>query len=174
MSQTIMDTEFSLNLQPAMKKSVQNFLDSPCPACGQVCPNDAYCINCGYIYDPLLKKYLKYEAKGKKNKEKPSKIMENRNIDGSYNDLPSNNHTKQHALLVKLGKEYKLQNGKTEKIGGILRQKNHDGSYNKGSVWYIYTKMGWIRSPSKKRKPTESQIKRVCENSNNKTRTRGA
>ena len=163
MSQAVLDTDFTHIMPKIRGKYVQTLEDSPCPVCGQICPNDAYCINCGYIHDPLLKKYLKRETK-KKIKDKPSKIMENRNPDGSYSDLPGSNHSKQDELTLKYSQEFRRQNGRAAKVGDIVRQKNIDGSYNKSSGWFIYTKRGWVRSPSKKRKPTESQIKRVCQN----------
>lgn len=167
MSQSIMGLGFNQTLLP-VKNKPKNFEDSPCPVCGQICPNDAYCVNCGYIYDPLLKKYLKQETRGKKAKEKPNKIMENRNPDGSYIDLPSNNRSKQDELILKYSQEFRRQFGKAAKLGDIVRLKNIDGSYNGSSGWYIYTKSGWMKSPSKKRKPTEPQIKRVCQNQGDK------
>ncbi|MBN2334104.1 hypothetical protein JXL21_00995 [Candidatus Bathyarchaeota archaeon] len=162
MSQITISSELGQYLPEAQIRPGYILDDSPCPVCGQVCPNDAYCINCGYLYDPLLKKYLKREqTKGKRAKQ--SKLMENRNPDGSYKYLPSGVSIKQHAIRVKLDEEYKRQNGKAAKIGDVVRKKNLDGFYNKSSVWYIFTPEGWNKSPSKKRKPAKTQIKRVCQ-----------
>jgi rubredoxin len=169
LSQTTINIELGPNLPEVVNSPIQSLdEDFPCPVCGQVCPNNAYCINCGYIYDPLLKKYLKRDQKlnGKKS-EKKNKLVENRNPDGSFNDLPGG-HSQKYMLMVKMGKEFKRQNGRAPKTGDILRKKNQDGSYNKGSMWHILTLHGWKRSPSKKRKPTESQIRRVCQNSKRK------
>ena len=166
MSQTAINIELP-NLPEVEDKPAQFFgEDSPCPFCGMVCPNDAYCINCGYVYDPVLKKYLTLEqTEVEKGKEKKPTFMVNRNSDGSFKDLPKGGHTKYSSMIVKIGKEYKRQNGRAAKSGDIVRRKNYDGSYNKGSVWYIRTPKGWTRSPSKKRKPTKAQIKRVCRDS---------
>lgn len=165
MSQEAVTSEVSTNL-PEVGYHSQTFReDSPCPACGQICPNDAYCVNCGFVYDPLLKKYMvHWQTDEKEAKNKKPGFMANRNPDGSYRDLPSTKHTKKHELMLKMGDEFKRQNGRAAKLGDVLRQKNLDGSYNKSSGWYIFAPSGWVKSPSKKRKPTKAQIKRVSKN----------
>ena len=134
---------------------------SPCPICGKVCPNDMYCINCGYIHDPIMKKYQtpeQLEAE-KENLEK-YRIMAKKQ---ARLESSKGKKSKHRALMVKIGREFKRQNGKTAETGDIVRRKKQDGSYDKGAFWYIRTPNGWRSSPSKKRKPTESQIRRVCQ-----------
>ena len=62
MSQITINSELSANLPEVENRLAQLVLeDSLCPVCGKVCPNDSYCINCGYVYDPLLKKCQTHE-----------------------------------------------------------------------------------------------------------------
>jgi hypothetical protein len=163
LSQIVINNELVTNL-PKFENDFLKYEDTPCPVCGKVCPNDSYCINCGYVYDPILKKYQTHkqiEAEKEKQKE--------------YNNTDTINHNKLdqgilgkkselRAKMVKIGKEYKRQHGQVAEVGDIVRRKNRDGSYDKGSIWYV-TKHGWRRSPSKKRKPSKSQIKRICHES---------
>ena len=166
MSQIIINSELSANLPEVENRLAQLVVEeSPCPVCGKVCPNDSYCINCGYVYDPLLKRYQTHEQiEAEKEKHKKYKNTDAR-YRGTSNKSTLGKQFNYRALMVKTGKEYKRQHGRAAETGDIVRRKNLDGSYNKGSIWYIKTAHGWRRSPSKKRKPTKSQIKRVCQDS---------
>ena len=130
----------------------------PCPVCGAVCPNELYCVNCGYVYDSLLKKYQTPEQIEEENKR-----QEEYRIAASKREKAKRKQSKHHALMVKIGREFKRQNGKAAGVEDIVRRKKQDGSYDKGAFWYIKTPKGWISSPSKKRKPTKAQINRVCQ-----------
>jgi len=130
--------------------------DIPCPNCAKVCPNDSYCINCGYIYDPILRKHQTQEQLD------DEKI---RLKQYQHKETKDYKKIKLHSKMVKIGKEYKRQHGRVAVAGDIVRRRNQDGSYDKGSVWYIKINHGWRSSPSTKRKPSKSQIKRVCNES---------
>ena len=135
--------------------------DTPCPVCGVVCPNEMYCINCGYIHDPIMKKYQTPEQiEAEKKRQKEFRIIEKRKKAVSKSKRRQSKH---HAMMVRIGREFKRQNGKAAEPGDIVRRKKLDGSYDKGAFWYIRTPNGWRKSPSKKRKPTKSQIKRVYQ-----------
>lgn len=139
--------------------------DVPCPVCGLVCPNELYCVSCGYVHDPVMKKYQtpeQLESESQRQKEFKRAATKRERA-----EKQKNKQSKHHALMVRVGREYKHQNGKTAEVGDIVRRKKQDGSYDKGSFWYIKTPKGWIRSPFKKRKPTQNQIKRVCQNKKN-------
>ena len=133
-------------------------VDSACPVCGEACPNDLYCINCGYIHDPVMKKYQTPEQL-----ESETQRQEEYRIAATKREKAKRKQSKHRALMVRVGREFKRQNGKTAKGGDIVRRKKQDGSYDKSAHWYIKTPKGWIRSPSKTRKPTKNQINRVCQ-----------
>ena len=137
--------------------------DIPCPVCGAVCPNELYCVNCGYVNDSLLKKYQTPEQIEEENKK-----QEEYRIAASEREKAKRKQSKHHALMVKIGREFKRQNGKAAGVGDIVRRKKQDGSYDKGAFWYIKTPNGWMSSPSKKRKPTKAQINRVCQDKKKK------
>ena len=140
--------------------------DSACPVCGLVCPNDLYCINCGYILDPVMKKYQTPEQiEDEKQRQKEFSIEARKREKAKKQKRKQSKH---HALMVRIGREFKRQNGKAAGVGDIVRRKKLDGSYDKGAFWYIKTPKGWVRSPSKKRKPTKAQINRVCQDSKGK------
>ena len=88
-----------------------------------------------------------------------------RNSDGSYKRFPGREKTTYHAMMIKFGKEFSKQHGHAAKVGDIVRHKNGDGSYNKGSIWQIKTKHGWRRSVTKYRKPTAAEIRKQMKNS---------
>ena len=144
-------------------ETVFSDVDSPCPVCGKVCPNESYCVNCGYVLDPLLKRYQTPEQlKAEKANQRKYREIEAQRLEESKKDqLKSQRRT----LMVKIGREFKRQHGKAANVGEIVRMKKLDGSYNKGANWYIKTKHGWKTAPSKKRKPTKAQIKRICQDS---------
>jgi hypothetical protein len=134
--------------------------DSPCPVCGKVCPNESYCVNCGCVYDPVLKKYqTPKQIKAEKATHRKYQEIEAKKLEKLKKDQLK---SQRRVMMVKIGREYKRQHGRAAEVGDIVRMKKLDGSYNKSSNWYIKTKHGWKSSPSKKRKPTTSQIKRVC------------
>lgn len=81
-----------------------------------------------------------------------------RNKNGTIRNFKGGENTTWHSHLVSLGKEFVRQKGRKAKTGDIVRQKNKDGSYNKGSPWQIRTPHGWRKSKTGKRKPTKSQI----------------
>ena len=159
MSQVAMVSEV-VTVVPELTPVVE---DSPCPICGLVCPNDLYCINCGYIHVPVMKKYQTPEQlESEKLKQKEFRIAATKREEVKKQKGKQSKH---HSLMVRIGREFKRQNGRAAMVGDIVRRKKLDGSYDKGSFWYIKTPNGWRRSPSKKRKPTKSQIKRVCQDS---------
>lgn len=69
------------------------------------------------------------------------------------------------GIATHIGKQFKKQNGRTAKVGDIHRTKNLDGSYNKQAEYYIKTKNGWRKSPTRTKKPSKSIIRKVDENS---------
>ena len=139
--------------------------DASCPICGKMCPNDSYCVNCGYVYDPVLRKYQTHDQiEAEKENQKLFQNADTKNQDELNKNAPRN-QSKHQAKMAKIGREYKRQHGRVAEVGDIVRRKNGNGSYDKGSVWYIKTKHGWRSSPSKKRKPSKSQIKRACSES---------
>ena len=140
--------------------------DMACPVCGEACPNELYCINCGYVHDPVMKKYQTPEQL-----ESEKQRQEEYRIAATIREKAKKQKSKQskhHTMMVRIGREYKRQNGKAAKVGNIVRARKQDGSYDKGAFWYIKTPKGWMSSPSKKRKPTKAQINRVYQGSKKK------
>ncbi len=153
-------TSENVTILPETEHTYEVVEDSPCPVCGKVCPNDMYCINCGYVHDPIMKKYQtpeQIEAETENQKKHRIEAKRRARLESS-----KGKQSKYQAMMVKIGREFKRQNGKAAEPGDIVRRRKLDGSYDKGAFWYIRTPHGWRSSPSKKRKPTESQIKRVC------------
>ena len=156
MSQVAMVSEV-VTVVPELAPDVE---DIPCPVCGVVCPNDVYCINCGYVHDPVMKKYQTPEQiEREKLRQKEFRIAVTKR---ERAEKQKSKQSKHRALMVRVGREFKRQNGRAARVGDIVRKKKLDESYDKGAFWYIRTPNGWRTSPSKKRKPTESQINRVC------------
>jgi len=67
------------------------------------------------------------------------------------------------GIAIHIGKEYKRQRGRPAQVGAIVRKKKSDGSYHRGAFWYVRTPNGWRKFGS--RKPTTSQIRRICTKS---------
>jgi len=103
--------------------------------------------------------------KEKQKEETEMKRRSTRNKNGTFRNHPGKENTTWHATLVKIGKEFKKQKGRKAKPGDIVRKRNKDGSYNKGSPWHIMTKHGWRKSPTGRKKPSPSQIKNTLERS---------
>lgn len=55
-----------------------------------------------------------------------------------------------NGAMTRIGREWKRQHKRKAKVGDVVRDKNKDGSYNKGSPWYVKTLFGW-RPVKKKR-----------------------
>ena len=70
-----------------------------------------------------------------------------------------------HGIAVHIGKEFKKQHRRVARIGECVRFKTKSGAYHQQAFWYIRTKNGWRKSPTGTRKPTNSQIQRINENS---------
>ncbi len=164
MSETSLIYETEQILPEIRKKPAHKILeDKPCPVCGKVCPNDMYCINCGFVYDPVLKKYQTPEMiKDEKANRRKFRLIEAKRLEKSRKNKRGGKQSKHQSRMVEIGREFKRQFGRAAEPGEAVRRKNLDGSYNKSSIWYIKTPRGWRGSPSKTRKPTVSQIKRVC------------
>ena len=142
--------------------------DRDCPVCGEACPNELYCINCGYVHDPVMKKYQTPEQlESEKQRQEEYRIAATRREKAEKRKSKQSKH---HALMVRIGREFKHQNGRAAGVGDIVRKRKLDGSYDKSAYWYIKTPKGWMNSPSKKRKPTKAQIKRVCQEPKKKSR----
>jgi hypothetical protein len=86
------------------------------------------------------------------------KRKSSRNKNGTYRNHPGRENTTWHSTRIKIGKEFKRQKGRKAKPGDIVRDKNKNGTYNKGSPWHIMTNFGWRKSKTGKKKPTKSQI----------------
>lgn len=81
-----------------------------------------------------------------------------RNKNGTIRNFKGGEDTTWHSTRVRIGKEFKRQKGRKAKPGDVVRDKNKDGSYNKGSPWQIFTQHGIRKSPTGKKKPTKSQV----------------
>lgn len=68
-----------------------------------------------------------------------------------------------HGTRIRLGREFKRQRKRKAKPGDIVRDRDKDGSYNRSSPWHIFTRFGWRKSPSGKKKPAKSTITRTLE-----------
>lgn len=88
-----------------------------------------------------------------------------RNKNGTYQNFKGGEDTTWHGTRVKIGKEHKRQTGRKAKPGDIVRNKNKDGTYNKGSPWQIFTPFGWRKSKTGKKKPTQKQINKQIKKS---------
>jgi len=88
-----------------------------------------------------------------------------RNKNGTIRNFKGGENTTWHSALVKIGKEFKKQFGRSAKPGDIVRHKNQNGTYNKGSPWQIRTPHGWRKSKTGMRKPTKSQINNQIKSS---------
>ena len=77
---------------------------------------------------------------------------ENRRKNGTYGPWRGGKHGESHhGAMVKIGIEYKRQTGRKAKVGDVVRRKNLNGSYNKGSPWYVKTPHGWRPIVKKRR-----------------------
>ena len=88
-----------------------------------------------------------------------------RNKNGTIRNFKGGENTTWNGTRIKIGKEFKRQKGRKAKPGDIVRNKNKDGSYNKGSPWQIFTQNGIRKSPTGKRKPSKNVIKTVMKRS---------
>jgi len=95
----------------------------PCPVCGVFCPNDLYCVNCGYVHDPVMKKYQTPEQL-----ESETQRQEEYRIAANKREKAKRKQSKHHALMVRTGREFKRQNGKAAGVGDVVRRKKQDGS----------------------------------------------
>lgn len=67
-----------------------------------------------------------------------------------------------HGIRVHIGKEFVRQHGRTARVGECVRFKTKDGTYHEQADWYVRTPHGW-RDTGSNRKPTRTQIKRICD-----------
>ena len=81
-----------------------------------------------------------------------------RNKNGTIRNFKGGENTTWHGTLIKIGREFKRQFGRSPRVGDLVRVKNKNGSYNKGSTWKIRTKYGWRKSKTGTLKPTKTQV----------------
>ncbi len=88
-----------------------------------------------------------------------------RNKNGTIRNFKGGENTTWHSTRIKIGNEFKRQKGRKAKPGDIVRDKNKNGTYNKGSPWQIMTFFGWRKSKTGKKKPTRSQVDKQIKSS---------
>lgn len=76
------------------------------------------------------------------NRSRAMKAVRSKN--GTFKSWKGGRKKETHnGAMSSIGHEYKRQTGKTAKVGSVVRRKNRDGKYNKGSPWYVKTVFGW-------------------------------
>lgn len=92
-----------------------------------------------------------------------------RNPDGTFREWTGgeedNRDSSFRGLHIHTDADFRRQEGRSSRVGDVVRHKNQDGSYHKQSMWYVKTENGWRRSPTEKRKPTAAEIRRTNERS---------
>ena len=75
-------------------------------------------------------------------RSRKAKVTRNKN--GSFRSWKGGERKQSHnGAMGRVGKEFRRQHKRPAKVGDVVRNKNKDGSFNKGSPWYVRTIFGW-------------------------------
>ena len=89
-----------------------------------------------------------------------------RNPDGSFKKwIGGKTGETHHGTMIKFGKYFKKQHGRKARVGDVVIRLKTDGSTDRRSNYHIKTQHGWREAPSKTRKPTKTEIRKILENS---------
>ena len=84
--------------------------------------------------------------------------------DGTFKEWtggePDDRDSSAKGNYIHLSAQFRKQEGRAAEVGDVTRHKNLDGSYNRQSMFYTRTEVGWRRSTTEKRKPTADEIRR--------------
>jgi hypothetical protein len=96
-------------------------------------------------------------------RKRESKLV--RNPDGTFREWiggrEDNRDSSFRGLHQHNTADFKRQEGRSPRVGDVVRHENKDGSYHQQAMWYIRTENGWRRSPTERRKPTPTEIRRT-------------
>lgn len=88
-------------------------------------------------------------------------VSPKRRRDGTIRSWPGGSVEKWSRTRVRLGVEFRKQNGRAADIGDIVRSKAADGSYKGSSEWAVKTQYGWRSCRTGTKKPTRGEVEWV-------------
>lgn len=62
------------------------------------------------------------------------------------------------GIATHIGELFAREHGRPARVGDLHRTRTTSGQYHKQAAWYVMTKHGWRKSPTKTRKPTPDEI----------------